>query len=85
MNDCGCWHDHMNDEIKYCPMHKAAPDLLAALKEVSHARPTRYAEGDGTDPPFIIYSTTLDKVKQAIAKVEGQPNEILPVSRRKQP
>ena len=32
MNECGCWHNHMIDEIIYCPMHKAALDLLEACK-----------------------------------------------------
>ena len=32
MDECGCYYNH-KDEIIYCPMHKAAPDLVAALKD----------------------------------------------------
>ena len=50
----------------------AAPELLEALKLVTHARPTRYVRGDGTDTPFLISNNVLDIVQQAIAKAESK-------------
>ena len=32
MSECGCYYNH-KDEIIYCPTHKAAPDLRAALRD----------------------------------------------------
>jgi len=36
--DCGCnvyvWKDGSGAEVEYCPMHKAAPELLEALKDL---------------------------------------------------
>ena len=31
--DCGCHYTTDDDGVHFCPMHKAAPDLLAACKE----------------------------------------------------
>lgn len=33
-NKCGCYGVRANNEswVNYCPLHEAAPDLLAALK-----------------------------------------------------
>jgi hypothetical protein len=30
--DCGCHYTTADDGVHFCPMHKAAPDLLAACK-----------------------------------------------------
>ena len=30
--ECGCYYKH-NDEIVYCPTHKAAPEMFALLNE----------------------------------------------------
>jgi len=74
--DCGCEAYEVLGisasyiEIKLCPMHTAAQEMLDALKLVAHARPTMYVRGDGTDTPFLISNFVLDKVKQAIAKGE---------------
>jgi len=35
--DCGCYMDTSCYEIVYCPLHKAAPELLKACKEAHKA------------------------------------------------
>ena len=64
---CGCKTEILYDEfdgdkvlISYCPMHKAAPDLVAALKEVKLLLDDIYAED-------VISSGDLS---QAYEKVE---------------
>ena len=47
--------------------------LVAALEAVSHsARATKFVDGDGTDPPFVISERVLGKVKQALAQVKEE-------------
>ncbi len=77
--DCGCtttlWNDGSGIEIEYCPKHKAAPELLEALKL---ARPIIYyirRHGWDEAPPFgsaIDEVVALTKTDEAIAKVEGE-------------
>ena len=63
--ECGCRIAHLGIdklEIEYCPLHKAAPDLYEACKEMI-AVLTLY----GSEKPEPEFS----RMKQAIAKVEG--------------
>ena len=63
---CGCdfrWGSDHPDEpmrIVYCPMHKAAPKMLAALELLVEADVTEWSR---------------DAVNKAIAQARGQPQE----------
>ena len=70
---CGCKIRHYTnlyclDEsygITYCPLHKAAPKLLLALKEI-----TELAPRDKLKLPYAIQ--VVEIADRAIAKVEGK-------------
>ena len=61
MSECGCWHNHMTDEINYCPMHKAAPELVKALEEI---------EILGRDIRSTLATSMGNIARQALAQVE---------------
>ena len=62
----------MNDmEKQNDALEQQNRDLVAALEAVSHsARATKFVDGDGTDPPFVISERVLGKVKQALTPEE---------------
>ena len=77
--DCGCktivWDDKSGVEIEYCPMHKAAPDLVAALKWLDTAIMPEEREY-GLYGYCMIHREILrefdGKVKQALAQVKEE-------------
>ena len=48
MNECGCYYNH-KDEIIYCPMHKAAPEMLEvcqfALEKLNRMTTDEFSKG----------------------------------------
>ena len=70
--DCGCraitYTDSPWPDLEYCPMHKAAPDMLAALEATQRLLDDVYSED-------IISSRDLyevyEKNKQALAATEA--------------
>ena len=58
--ECGCYYKH-NDEIVYCPMHKAAPEMLEALEALLEMLANPIA-----DPDVV---GTVMKAEQALAQV----------------
>jgi len=63
---CGCklkQLGHVITAIEYCPLHKSAPDLYEALKEL-----VKVVDDDSYD----IDSFTTQPAKRALAKVEGK-------------
>jgi len=76
MINCGCKvftsRETWTAKFEYCPMHKAAPELLEALKGLQHADGC-YCEAAFAPPGTIVAHTdeclaALD----AISKAEGK-------------
>ena len=66
-------HSQIHDTEANARLIAAAPEMLKALEAVSHsARATKFVDGDGTDPPFVISERVLGKVKQALAQVKEE-------------
>ena len=70
MEKCGCKTEYScagNSDIAYCPLHKAAPELLRACKDVvKEVEKTKLPLGaDLADSIFVLG-------KQAIASAEGK-------------
>ncbi len=63
---CPCRIDE--GDIVYCPIHRAAPDLLAALREADIFLTEFKDYGEAWD---INKHNALRKIQQAIADVEG--------------
>lgn len=67
--DCGCqvlvWKDGSGAEVKYCPMHKAAPEMKAACKTLVNSE----GRGGMLDKDEIFKA--FDLAKQALALMEG--------------
>jgi len=66
---CGCRIDRGGGDaewINYCPLHKAAEELLAALHEVAYQLGVGISDYDGGEPRF------MDKVGTAIVAAEGR-------------
>ena len=61
---CGCWVNTLMEHT--CPLHTAAPDLLAALKRLLYL-----ATGEGPVVSLKGLSPT-EEAKAAIAKAEGK-------------
>lgn len=68
--DCGCTFHFTVDRIVFCPMHAAAPDLLAALKalvvSVAPFESKLSAAIGNTSMP------AMNKARAAIAKARDQ-------------
>jgi hypothetical protein len=78
MEPCGCkflfygQEVSMGGEISFCPLHKAAPDMRAALKECvavikRHNNSNLSASGCGWN-----FKSVLNDVVAVIAKAEGK-------------
>lgn len=61
--ECGCHYTTDDDGIHFCPMHKAASDLLAACKKL-------VAGLDRFDGPTLAEE---EEAKAAIGKAEKEP------------
>jgi hypothetical protein len=75
--DCGCKALTFTDvpwpDLEYCPMHKAAPDLLEQLEEA-----LAYFEGAWTNVnnhPASHYRSYVEDYRAAIAKAGGQADD----------
>ena len=76
MNECGCWHDHMNDEIRYCSVHEAAPDLVKALEYLQSLAKNSYHRTPRTLLQMCsffddIILPTIDKALAQIGESDG--------------
>lgn len=62
---CGCSASSINNDIVvyHCPIHAAAPELLAALKDIIETCSVRI------DDPRIVH---FDKARALIAQIEGE-------------
>jgi len=78
--DCGCKAEeifHEKDswgregairiDIVYCPMHKAAQEMLEALKEIAEAKDIFFDPNNG-----LYFRDLVKKARQAIANTEGK-------------
>ena len=64
-------------EWRFCPLHAAAPDLLAALEQLAEAKWDDELQiqgewGVSTDPGFGEPSAELTAARAAIAKAKGE-------------
>jgi hypothetical protein len=67
--DCGCHYTNDDDGIHFCPMHKAAPDLLAVCKSLVWHYPD-LDEIIGPEQGKAAKQIIADAIA-AIAKAEG--------------
>lgn len=62
IHHCGC-HETPGRVFAWCPLHRAAPELLIALKDMVEAL---------TMENPLAYPTTLTDAQRAIQKAEGR-------------
>jgi hypothetical protein len=64
MDDPGCCNVGGWRDIEYCPLHEAAPDLLAALRKLLNEY-AEQVEGEGWDsrPLYREYQPIIDKAE----------------------
>jgi len=63
LEKCGCFTTTVDEVIVYCPLHKAAPEMLTALKVA-----VDIIEGTPDRSPFVA----VEEWKAIIAKAEPQ-------------
>lgn len=64
--ECGCHYTTDDDGVHFCPLHQAAPDLLAACKAMAcFIAAARFGR------PITMGEKEWDNVKTVIAKAEG--------------
>ena len=69
---CDCTTESLGEygeKIIFCPLHEAAPDLLAALEEIHKAQPPRKASGYDDYKRFYFF--VKGRARPAIAKARG--------------
>ena len=59
------------EQIEYCPMHEAAPQLLEALKPLAYAKRTAWAFADSSNVPYVVTDDDVENAKTAIAAATG--------------
>jgi len=67
--DCNCTIEKVGDyeeEIEYCSLHKAAPEMLAELKRL-----TEQGIGEGVTLDDLVWALNFSATKELIAKAEG--------------
>jgi hypothetical protein len=68
--DCGCearvHADGSGIEIDFCPLHDAAPELLATMREIA-----RWTTHGGDKPENTTTRVVNSKARAAIDKAEG--------------
>jgi hypothetical protein len=69
MKTCGCYLLEDDGYIQFCPLHSAAPDLLAALEwAVKHVRMPFYTVPSGADG----FAAEWNTARAAIRKAKGE-------------